>query len=184
MLLQVCGFHLKQDLLHQLQNYERLKLSASDFDGAAGFEVQRLAHGWVYMRPSAVAVASAVRCGQHNTARDRQVTSRCVAQVDAAEDSGDNSQGSLFKRSVYVSGKTLQRKAVEQASDAQPDEADAKSATKQSAPTQPKVGDIRVRWEMATPQTVVRVFVSYLCLGCRLTRVHVSAGQRHVNACG
>ena len=64
-----------------------------------------------------------------------------------------------FKRTVYLSGNTLKSKDADGNLVEQPTETDDAAPTKDAAEKpppwkQPEVGDVRVRWEMITPQTV------------------------------
>ena len=82
--------------------------------------------------------------------------SHCAAQSGA----GSTPKGrGAFKRTVYLSGNTLKSKDADGNLVEQPTETDDAAPTKDPAEKpppwkQPEVGDVRVRWEMITPQTV------------------------------
>jgi hypothetical protein len=69
----------------------------------------------------------------------------------------------IMKRTVYLSGNTLNEPGKDKSSDNSGDgdgdakktkKEDGKAAVKEPAWKQPEIGDVRVRWQMITPQVV------------------------------
>lgn len=120
----VCGFYLAEDMLDQIENCERLCPKAEQFEGLDGFLTMGIQHGWTYLRPAG------------DARRDHE--------IDMAEPSAEPStELNILKRSVYISGKTLKNRAGEP------------TGTKAFLPWKsPQIGDLRVRWEVVSPQTV------------------------------
>jgi hypothetical protein len=111
-------------MLDQIENCERLCPKAEQFEGLDGFLTMGIQHGWTYLRPAG------------DARRDHE--------IDMAEPSAEPStELNILKRSVYISGKTLKNRAGEP------------TGTKAFLPWKsPQIGDLRVRWEVVSPQTV------------------------------